>query len=426
MGGRNAQNFTMWPNMKNSMNSHGRNNEEKKNKGAASRHLIQSLACHTHLVFRPGSAQRAWHFIIPKANEPPGAEGWEAKKGRRCDDGSTGFIFWLFPCRRARGRQAQPTPVRHGAPRVIQGRHAPRVSVCVRVVLCCVVAALNALGLLGASLPPPHGEARNVAAPRIGTPLPRSRMMVLGRAAKVKGHGELAGPGKGYSRVACDLRCLYVCLSAPRPVAGKPRTIRAQLSLFCRAGGALVLVLLGPIPPPPNKPPCNLTNSNRLNCAADAAHALARSPAFLLCPGLSLYLSLSVSVVQCSIVCVVQCSPPPLLLCLSAHFLRPHRSASHVTMRRGRQSYNLSASEGPPQRPTANATISASRGRGPVCGAQIFVSNSYLRWLATRPVTQHSLFECLPPSDLPVLKSVSLDWAPATPPSSILLSLPLL
>lgn len=86
-----------------------------------------------------------------------------------------------------------------------------------------------------------------------------------------------------------------------------------------------------------------------------------------------------------------------------------------MTMRRGRQSYNLSASEGPPQRPTANATISASRGRGPVCGAQIFVSNSYLRWLATRPVTQHSLFECLPPSDLPVLKSVSLDWAPATP-----------
>lgn len=57
-----------------------------------------------------------------------------------------------------------------------------------------------------------------MAAPRIETPLPRSRMMVLGRAAKVKGHGELAGPGKGYSRVACDLRvcvcnaCLSVCL----------------------------------------------------------------------------------------------------------------------------------------------------------------------------------------------------------------------
>lgn len=196
----------------------------------------------TRTLVRPSSVQRAWHFIIPKANEPPGAEGCAAQKGRQCDDGRKGFTFWLFPCRRARGRQAQPTLVRRHASRVIQGRHAPRE--------CAVVAAHDALGLVAAaSLPPPHGEARNVAAPPIGTPLPRSRMMVLGRAAKVKGHGELAGPGKGYSRVAAT--CMSVCLPSRR--GRQAANHRAQLSccVFSCAVAALrcavlLLVLLGP------------------------------------------------------------------------------------------------------------------------------------------------------------------------------------
>lgn len=132
----------------------------------------------------------------------------EGQKNRRCDDGSTGFIFLAFSLS-PRARQAIQAHTSAAAlPRVIQGRHARRVVCCL-----CGSSAHNALGLrrcIAASLPPPHGEARNVAAPRIGTPSPRSRMMVLGRAAKVKGHGELAGPGTGYSRVAADLRS--VCL----------------------------------------------------------------------------------------------------------------------------------------------------------------------------------------------------------------------
>lgn len=50
-------------------------------------------------------------------------------------------------------------------------------------------------------------------------------------------------------RPALSVSVMSGRLSAPRPVAGKPRTIRAQLLWFGCAGGALVLVLLGPIPP---------------------------------------------------------------------------------------------------------------------------------------------------------------------------------
>lgn len=214
-----------------------------------------------------------------------------------------GFHLLAFPCRRMR-QATQPTT--NAAPPKVDPRSP------------CSPAA-HAWPPCGLFLPPPHGEAWNVAAPSLGTPLlgtplPRSRMMVLGRAAKVNGHGGLAR--KSYSRVAP-----HACL--PSSVAGKPRTI-----VYLPHFGSSCWPALPAGPSHHPHPPCKSANSNRLNCASccSCPCPLPRInfwPASLpVCPSIYLSICLSACLSVCLPVrsygldvsgdpCFLPISPPP-------------------------------------------------------------------------------------------------------------------
>lgn len=138
-------------------------------------------------------------------------------------------------------------------------------------------------------------------------------------------------------------------------------------------------------------------------------------------------LSLSVSVVQCSIVCVVQCSQPtpPAAVSVSPFSPPPPECipcddeawAAELQSQRVRRAT-----------PAFHCQYNdfGLSGSGPrVCGAEDFVSNSYLAVVSN--AASHNT-PCLSAcrQAIPVLKSVSLDWAPATPPPPSCFSLPLL
>lgn len=149
--------------------------------------------------------------------------------------------------------------------------------------------------------------------------------------------------------------------------------------------------------------PCNLANSNRLNCARRRCSSPC-CPAFLFCLGpVRVSLSLWSSLANCMVffLLVDYCNP-----CRGGYlpdFLAP--TGDHPMRRGGRARAAISARQKGPAFP-----LSMSRYRPLGVGAEDFVHNSCGG--EQRGPLQHSLFECLPPSD-PVVKSVSVDWAPS-------------